>query len=79
MKHVGFVHPYFHLVPELRDVNIQVNEKQMVVAFTGAINSGYSIPLKLILQFYKPTSGSVVSRHYVLLRQKEGILSPLAS
>lgn len=61
MKHVGFMHPYQPLMPELHDVNIQVNENQMVVALTGTINSGYSIPLKLVLQFYKNTSGSIVS------------------
>lgn len=61
MKHVSFTHPYLKLMPKLQDINIQINERQTVIGLVGLLGSGNSIPIKLLLQFYTPTSGNIVS------------------
>ena len=61
MKHISFVHASNNLIPRLYDINIQINERQTIIALTGFLNSGSTLPIKLLNQFYKPTSGSIVS------------------
>ncbi|KAL0268532.1 UNVERIFIED_CONTAM: hypothetical protein PYX00_010438 [Menopon gallinae] len=79
MKHVSFTHPYVRFMPKLQDINIQINERQTVIGLIGFLGSGNSIPVKLLLQFYKPSSGNIViddvemSREFVLRALKRNI------
>ncbi|KAK6620423.1 hypothetical protein RUM44_006824 [Polyplax serrata] len=60
MKHISFIHPYNNVIPRLHDINLQINERQTIIALTGFLNSGSTLPIKLLNQFYKQTSGSIM-------------------
>ncbi|XP_008559544.1 multidrug resistance protein homolog 49-like [Microplitis demolitor] len=57
-KQVSFVHSYYAAIPKLYEVNINIKPGELV-AFVGRLHSGVSIPIQLLLGFYKATSGDI--------------------
>lgn len=59
-QQVSFVHSYYAAIPKLYEMNLYIKPGELV-AFVGRLHSGVSIPIQLLLGFYKITSGDIVS------------------
>ncbi|KAG8042712.1 hypothetical protein G9C98_005352 [Cotesia typhae] len=57
-QQVSFVHSYYAAIPKLYETNLYIKPGELV-AFVGRLHSGVSIPIQLLLGFYKITSGDI--------------------
>ncbi|CAG5089627.1 Similar to Abcb4: Phosphatidylcholine translocator ABCB4 (Rattus norvegicus), partial [Cotesia congregata] len=57
-QQVSFVHSYYAAIPKLYEMNLYIKPGELV-AFVGRLHSGVSIPIQLLLGFYKITSGDI--------------------
>ncbi|XP_024946394.1 ATP-binding cassette sub-family B member 5 isoform X2 [Cephus cinctus] len=57
-NNVSFEHPLYSGLPKLLNFTIQINNGESI-ALVGCPSSGVSIPIQLLLHFYKPTSGDI--------------------